>query len=99
MKKKKHKKKQLVYAAYGLIISLIFLALTIIAYYSTVTITLLGPKFSFLFTIFMFLYSWPFLIVAFLGNLVGLPVDNQFLLVLVSTGTYTLIGYYIGKKR
>lgn len=96
MNKKKHMIKG---GIIGLLISLILLTISIIAYHTTVTITLIEEKLSFFFMLFSILYSWPFLILAYILNIFDLTVESILILIIVSTGTYVLIGMYWQKIR
>lgn len=82
-------------ALLGFLSSLILLTLIIIVYYTTVTITLLGPQLSLIFKALSILYSWPFLMIASVFNFFKIDIFNAFALILISSGTYTIIGHYI----
>lgn len=96
------KKNRLKGAIIGLIASLILLTITIIIYYNTVTFTFIETSLSGIFRIFTILYSWPYLIFAYLMDLIGINIMNIPLLIIISSGTYTLIGAFLDvttKKR
>ena len=98
---KKRIRKAIASAVYAFILSLVLLVLTIISY-STVTVTLIQTRLSLLFQVLTFLYSWPFMIFAFIMDFLGIDVFNMFFLVFISSITYALIGFLIGyyaKKR
>lgn len=80
----------------GLLVSLIILTFTIIAYYTTITPKLVGTEISFFFKVLAILYSWPFMIIAFIFNLFGVEIFHIPLLIIISTLAYIGIGALVG---
>ncbi len=96
---KKKTRKIILGASIGFLSSLILLTVIAILFHTTITITLTSQSYPLLFKILVIIYSWPFMIVAFLANAIGLDIFNIPLLIILSSGTYTGIGAFIAKKR
>lgn len=95
----KKRKSKLMGALKGFVFSLILLALLILFYYTTVSVTLHGDQYSFIFKFFVVVYGWPFIIIAFLFNIFNVEIFNPILYFIISSGTYTLIGVLVENQK
>jgi len=84
-------------ALIGFLISIILLIITIVLYYTTVSVTLLETQTSFIFKLFSILYSWPFMVIAGLMSLLNIDIFNRSLLLIIPILFYTALGALIGK--
>ena len=100
MVKKKFLHKKVIGGIIGFVLSIILLVLTVISYHTNTVNTLLGnTPTTFSFKLFAVLYSWPFIIVAWLFSRVNITLSSPLLLFLISSGTYTLLGYALTNAR